>query len=88
MMRALFPDLKTGFEDMAVVRLRVYLLLKGTVGEVEIRNCAGFCERGRIEGSVAVVNWVRVGFLEILRDLRALGIGASVLGRMNELYSG
>jgi len=50
---------------MAVVRLRVYLLLKGTVGEVEIRNCAGFCERGRIEGSVAVVNWVRVGFLEV-----------------------
>ena len=52
MMRAVFPDLKTGFEDMAVVRLWVYLLLlMCTVDEVEIRNCAGFCERERIKAA-------------------------------------
>jgi len=75
-MRAVFPDLKTGFEDMAVVRLWVYLLLlMCTVDEVEIRNCAGFCERERIKGSFAVISWVRVEFPEILRNLRAPGIG-------------
>jgi hypothetical protein len=42
-MRAVFPDLKTGFEDMAVVRLCVdLLLLLGKFGEGEIWNTAGF----------------------------------------------
>lgn len=75
MMRAVFPDLKIGFEDMAVVRLCVYLLLlTGTADEVEIWNRRRSCERGGIKRSFAVVNWVRVEFLEILINLRAPGI--------------
>jgi hypothetical protein len=42
-MRALFPDLKTGFEGMAVVRLCVYLLLlTGRVGEVKVGTVLAF----------------------------------------------